>query len=223
MNADELQTLATAAGIDIDTDGDIWGSTNGALARFAEMVEKRTARRCAALCEREAERSLRAFHAEPDADKKRFWNGACEAAKTCAGVIKGQVSAHEPTLKGRFTMSTDNDIEQEIQAKGLTAPRITPADIEANIVKEVCFTAAEGIAGHATMTGDCSRTITYEHTLLTFCVLTLRNGFTVTGESACVSPENVDAEVGRKTARANAVSKVWPLMGYKRRRDPALA
>jgi hypothetical protein len=109
----------------------------------------------------------------------------------------------------------DQQIESEIQAKGLTAPRITPADIEANIVKEVYFTAAEGIAGHATMTGDHSKTITSEHTLLTFCVLTLRNGFTVTGESACASPENFDAEIGRKIARTNAVQKIWPLMGYE--------
>ena len=50
--------------------------------------------------------------------------------------------------------------------------------------------------------------------LLTFCVLVLRNGFTVTGESACVSPENFNAEVGRKVARENAIDKVWPLMGY---------
>jgi hypothetical protein len=114
-------------------------------------------------------------------------------------------------------MSTDNNIEQEIQAKGLTAPRVMPADIEANIVKEVYFTAAEGIAGHARMCDDYSKTVTQEHTLLTFCVLTLRNGFTVTGESACASPENFDAEVGRKVARANAVNKIWPLMGYELR------
>ena len=50
--------------------------------------------------------------------------------------------------------------------------------------------------------------------LLTFCVLVLQNGFTVTGESACASPENFDADVGRKIARANAINKVWPLMGY---------
>lgn len=109
---------------------------------------------------------------------------------------------------------SDKDIEQEIQAKGLTAPRVTPADIETNIVKEVYFTAADGIAGHAAMTGDNSKTITQEHTLLTFCVLTLRNGFTVTGESACASPENFDADLGRKIARQNALQKIWPLMGY---------
>jgi len=50
--------------------------------------------------------------------------------------------------------------------------------------------------------------------LLTFCVLVLRNGFTVTGESACVSPENFNAEIGREIARENAINKVWQLEGY---------
>ncbi|MOA09779.1 hypothetical protein D3C78_1296330 [compost metagenome] len=53
--------------------------------------------------------------------------------------------------------------------------------------------------------------------LLTFCVLVLKNGFTVIGESACASPDNFDAEIGRKIARQNAVAKVWPLMGYELR------
>ena len=50
--------------------------------------------------------------------------------------------------------------------------------------------------------------------LLTFCVLVLKNGFTVTGESTCAGPENFDVELGRKIARQNAVQKVCPLMGY---------
>ena len=93
------------------------------------------------------------------------------------------------------------------------APRVTPADIDANIVKEVYFTAADGILGASISTDDISTLINTEHTLLTFCVLTLCNGFTVTGESACASPENFDAEIGRKIARQNAISKVWSLMG----------
>ena len=112
----------------------------------------------------------------------------------------------------------DQAIEQEIQAKGLTAPRITPADIEANIAGEVYFTAADGYRsspcydpnGHAY--DPLPAPLPLE--LLTFCVLVLRNGFTVTGESACASPENFDAELGRKIARQNAVNKIWPLMGY---------
>ena len=50
--------------------------------------------------------------------------------------------------------------------------------------------------------------------VLTICIITLRNGFTVTGESACASPENFDAEIGKKIARANAIDKIWPLEGY---------
>lgn len=109
----------------------------------------------------------------------------------------------------------DSAIEQEIKAKGLTAPRITPADIEANIVSEFYFTADEGVYGAS---GDSASCVAFPQghpmTLLTFCVLTLANGFTVTGESACASPENFDAELGRKIARANAINKIWPLMGY---------
>jgi hypothetical protein len=112
-------------------------------------------------------------------------------------------------------MSTEHEIETEIQAKGLTAPRITPADIEANIADEVYFTAMDGWAGAQ------DRGVTQGNpdalALLTFCVLVLRNGFTVTGESACASPENFDAEMGRKIARANAVNNCWPLMGYELR------
>lgn len=118
----------------------------------------------------------------------------------------------------------DQAIEQEIQEKGKTAARITPADIEANIVSERYFTAADGVFGAYSRGGDvhphgCTPGQA-EHQalgLLTFCVLVLRNGFTVTGESACASPENFDAEIGRKIARANAVQKIWPLMGYELR------
>ncbi|WP_312450078.1 Gp49 family protein [Stutzerimonas nitrititolerans] len=112
----------------------------------------------------------------------------------------------------------DQAIEKEIQAKGLTAPRITPADIEANIASEHYFTAAAGVEGELRFGNpNDSDADTYPDALklLTFCVLVLRNGFTVTGESACASPENFDAELGRKIAKQNAIAKVWPLMGYE--------
>lgn len=140
-------------------------------------------------------------------------------------------------------MSTDTQIETEIQAKGLTAPRVTPADIEAAIASEHYFTAADGFRLHwltddhpkqdaLTSVYDIASNVnvrSYASTcqsidaaaetpqslsLLTFCVLVLSNGFTVTGESACASPENFDAEIGRKVARENAKQKVWPLLGY---------
>ncbi|CAB3952822.1 Gp49 family protein [Achromobacter piechaudii] len=113
----------------------------------------------------------------------------------------------------------DAGIEQQIQAKGKTAPRVTPADIEANIRAEIFFTGDQGVSVSQHMKSEY---VEGEHILaplglLTFCVLVLRNGFTVTGESACASPENFDAEIGRNIARQNAVQKIWPLMGYELR------
>lgn len=105
---------------------------------------------------------------------------------------------------------SDKDIEQQIQAKGKTAPRVTPDHIESIIASEHYFTAADavkaGVVAGYKYPGPLD--------LLTFCVITLQNGFTVTGESACASPENFDAEIGRSIARDNAIQKIWPLEGY---------
>ena len=114
-------------------------------------------------------------------------------------------------------MTSDQTIEQEIQAKGKTASRVTPADIEENISGAFYFTAKQGAERNATDNGCYaagSPTEGLALSLLTFCVLVLKNGFTVTGESACASPENFDEAIGRKIARQNAVQKIWPLMGY---------
>lgn len=110
----------------------------------------------------------------------------------------------------------DQAIEQEIQTKGLTAPRVTPADLQANIASEHYFTALDGVDGYY-RGGPEAQAVSNARalSLLTFCVLVLKNGFTVTGESACASPENFDAELGKKIARQNAEQKIWPLMGYE--------
>lgn len=109
---------------------------------------------------------------------------------------------------------SDQQIEQEIQAKGLTAPRVTPLRIEEVIASEHYFTAGDGAHGACLAAGGERSCYSASLDLLTFCVLLLNNGFTVTGESACASPENFDAEIGRKIARENAVNKVWMLEGY---------
>lgn len=122
-------------------------------------------------------------------------------------------------------MSFDTEIENEIQAKGLTAPRVTPGDIEANIASEHYFTAAQGVYGREM---DLLESVSDPSThgplnLLTFCVLVLQNGFTVVGKSACANPENFDAELGRKIARQDAVDDIWTLMGYELRSKIAAA
>ena len=88
----------------------------------------------------------------------------------------------------------EQEIEQDVQAKGLTAPRITPDRIDSKITAEA-----------------------YHHfpgTTMTVCCLTLLNGYTVCGQSAAASPENFDHEIGRKVARADARDKIWQLEGY---------
>ncbi len=116
----------------------------------------------------------------------------------------GTVATGPSPLPAPSPAQQDAAVEQIIQAKRKTAPRITPADIEANISSEVSFVVGNVLQGPVS---DSTK-------LLTICVLTLQNGFTVTGESACASPENFDAEIGHRVARENAKQKIWPLMGY---------
>ena len=112
--------------------------------------------------------------------------------------------------------TSDDLLEHAIQRAGADkAPRVTPADVEASIASEHYFTATEALVGQTR--GPEWQATPKELDLLTFCVLVLRNGFTVTGESACASPENFNAEIGRRIARENATAKVWPLMGYELR------
>jgi hypothetical protein len=85
-------------------------------------------------------------------------------------------------------------IEAELQTKGLNAPRLTPADIDAAIKTEHYWVPPG--------------------TSLIVCVLILRNGFCVTGESASASPENFDEAIGKRIARDAARNKIWALEGY---------
>lgn len=88
----------------------------------------------------------------------------------------------------------DGEIEKQINNKGLNAPRLTPKHIE-QCIKEVEY-------------------YVFPKTQLTVCCITLQNGYTVTGESACASPENFDKEIGETIANRNAKDKIWALEGY---------
>lgn len=100
-------------------------------------------------------------------------------------------------------MKDEQAIEKEINDKGLNAPRLNPAHIDAQIVAE---------SYHV-----------FPGTTLTVCALTLQNGFNVVGESAAASPANFDQEIGRKIARENARQKIWALEGYLLRSKLAAA
>ena len=107
--------------------------------------------------------------------------------------------------------NTEQQIEQEIQDKGLNAPRLTPEIIDSKIVGvEYILTRDVCKSDNGVEIFDAPEPLQ----TLTFCILTLENGFTVTGESACASPENFDAEIGKKIAYQNAREKIWLLEGY---------
>ncbi|MBL8260916.1 MAG: hypothetical protein JNM58_00725 [Xanthomonadaceae bacterium] len=91
-------------------------------------------------------------------------------------------------------MKNEAAIEADIQSKGLSAPRLTPAHIDAVIVSETFTRLPSG--------------------KVMVCELTLRNGFSVRGESSCVSVENFNEEIGRDVSRRNAREKIWQLEGY---------
>lgn len=103
-----------------------------------------------------------------------------------SGVTAAPIAEPDPML--------NETVEQQIQRKGLTAPRVTPQRIDEVIASE----------SFHVFPGSC----------LTVCCLTLANGFPVTGESACASPENFNAEIGQRVARENAKQKIWALEGY---------
>lgn len=122
--------------------------------------------------------------------------------------------------------TTDQAIEQAIQQAGADkAPRVTPADIEANIASEHYFTAADGVNGAnwvdlmdpetGVINGTEAAVPQANLFLVTFCVLTTKNGTKLVGvNEGPVSPENFNAELGRSLARQKAIDQLWPLMGY---------
>lgn len=110
---------------------------------------------------------------------------------------------------------SDNEIEQDIQSKGLTAPRVTLERINSVIAMEVYTTGDKLLDISAPILCQPGYTgYTQALSCLTLCVLVLKNGFKVVGDSSSVSLENFDAELGRKIARQKAIDKVWMLEGY---------
>ena len=89
---------------------------------------------------------------------------------------------------------SDEAIENEINEKGLNAPRVTSESIKAKIVGEDYYV--------------------FPNTTVTICLIKLENGFSVVGESAAASPDNFNEELGRKIAYEHAHDKIWALEGY---------
>ena len=105
-------------------------------------------------------------------------------------------------------------------AEGRTAPRVSLADLEANISTLAYFTAGDAVTYlflpeiDKLVLEEDDRDNRQSLDVLTICLLVTRNGFTLIGKSAPASPDNFDAELGRKLAYEDAVRQLWPLMGY---------
>jgi hypothetical protein len=102
------------------------------------------------------------------------------------------------------------------------APRVSLRDIEEAIVSRYHFTAGEVIDALNAI-APTSRDgyglpspgpIPESLKLLSICIVVMKNGFTVIGKSACASPANFNADLGRKIAYEDAICQIWPLMGF---------
>jgi hypothetical protein len=115
-----------------------------------------------------------------------------------------------------FPDLTDSGFERQLIARDKRGPRIKPQDVQRLVVSEHFFTAMHGAIGRdvSENVGACLPTNPVLG-LITFCVLVLKNDYPVTGVAVCESFQNFDPEIGRRIARQDAASKIWPLLGYE--------
>ena len=102
------------------------------------------------------------------------------------------------------------------------APRVALADIEAKICARYDLTAEQAISGMGNATIP-QPPVVPPLKLLSICILVMKNGFTVIGKSAPASPENFNADLGRKFAYEDAIRQLWPHEGYALREKLAAA
>lgn len=148
-------------------------------------------------------------------------------------IIEAAKSFYKFVTKEKIMKVTNTGVSENELIDRAVAPRVTLEAVEANIVHEAYFTAYEGVLGknmgvtfssseEGTRGSEATEGVPEELRLLTFCVLTLKNGFTVHGVSACAAKENYNRDIGERIARGDAVNKIWPLMGYTLRSELSL-
>jgi hypothetical protein len=112
-------------------------------------------------------------------------------------------------------MKSSLEVGDDLAAAVAVAPRVTLADLEAAIDGEYSLNAYDAVAAlGAPALGDLK--------MLTLCILVTKSGFTIVGKSAPASPENFDADLGRRFAREDAIRQLWPLEGYALKKQLAL-
>jgi Phage protein (N4 Gp49/phage Sf6 gene 66) family len=107
---------------------------------------------------------------------------------------------------------------EEAGAKHATEFRITLKFIEASIIEKRFFNAGKLARYHDS---DVGRPMIGSHPLdvMTICILTMKNGFSVIGKSSPLSPENFNEDVGRKFSYEDCVRQLWPLYAFARKQE----
>jgi hypothetical protein len=133
-------------------------------------------------------------------------NGACS---NCPRNVPATKATAVEVMAGAGHATADDSVEAMSQAKGKTAARITPEQVEANISAEYSFTLDKALTGCPLVEG-LDR--------VTLSVIVLRNGTKLVGVNyGAIDPARHDPEMGRTEARKEAIEQVWPLMGYELR------
>lgn len=120
----------------------------------------------------------------------------------------------------------EQQTEAAITAAGKTAPRVTPADLDAEIAAGSVhyFTALNGASAAVNELSNDGKwqsalaaldAVTETLSIITICVIVLANGFKLIGYSAPVSSANFDAKIGQDIAFRNAREQLWPLLGFR--------
>ena len=86
-----------------------------------------------------------------------------------------------------------NDLQLDTALNASPAPRVTKEYMESRITE---------------------KTFTRFSETVTVCQITLDNGYSVRGESACVNPANYNQGIGERIAYDEAFNKLWPLFGF---------
>lgn len=136
--------------------------------------------------------------------------GGNEGLALVDGILANRELAKLTTIEPPMTT-------EEIEDTPVTgnAPKITSVDVQNEIASEYFLNVGEAIHATDLQAGRLTQVLPQSLGMLTICILVLKNGYTVTGKSACVSPENFNGMVGRTVAKKHAVDKIWPLLGFR--------
>lgn len=127
-------------------------------------------------------------------------------ARLATPPLMGRIMKLRDSLEQQEKMMSTMQADEDLAAKGATAPRVSLDDIKANIRSEYYVLANKAMGGDGHLDSALS--------LLMICFLVTQNGYVVMGKSAPASAENFDAEKGRTFAKDDAMRQLWPLMGY---------